>query len=384
MAELARNIISAYQAGTQERQDEERRGAISAYLPGALRGDKGQASQLASADPDMGLKVFSYLNGLEENERKRAIEASDRIALAILGPDGQPSQDPALYAHIRTLEKAYGTPEDKLAVITPENAQHMIFANQKVREYKSQLEKDALAKKMAEANIRQSEASTGAANALAKQRQAMGGAGGGAPSGYRYALSPSGEIVLEPIPGGPADTAVKPMTDEQAKAAGFAQRLMMADSQIGQSAISDALQSGYNTTVAEVPFGIGNALVTGDYQQGDQASREFLNAQLRRESGAVIGPTEFTSGSLQYFPQYGDKKLVLAQKAASRKLAIANMFQSAGPRFANEAKKAMQDYAASLAEFRQLASESNNTSTNSDGGSGKLPPPPPGSRLVGK
>lgn len=157
MGDLARNIIGAYQAGSQERQDEERRSAISAYLPGALRGDRAQATQLAASNPDMGLKVFEYLNGLEETERKRAMDASDRIALALVGPDGKPSQDPALYEHVRMLEKAYGTPEDKIAVITPENAQHMIFANQAVRQYRAQLEKDALAKRQAEASIRASE-----------------------------------------------------------------------------------------------------------------------------------------------------------------------------------------------------------------------------------
>ena len=43
---------------------------------------------------------------------------------------------------------------------------------------------------------------------------------------------------------------------------------------------------------------------------------------LRRESGAVIGPTEFESGDKQYFPQIGDKPATIAQKARNRQMAI--------------------------------------------------------------
>lgn len=51
-------------------------------------------------------------------------------------------------------------------------------------------------------------AQAGAANALAKQRNAVtaaGPGGGKAPTGYRYVGGADGEIRLEPIPGGPAD-----------------------------------------------------------------------------------------------------------------------------------------------------------------------------------
>jgi len=35
----------------------------------------------------------------------------------------------------------------------------------------------------------------------------------------------------------------------------------------------------------------------------EQAKKNFVNAVLRLESGAVISPSEFTNADKQYFPQ---------------------------------------------------------------------------------
>ena len=54
------------------------------------------------------------------------------------------------------------------------------------------------------------------------------------------------------------------------------------------------------------------------YRQFMQAARNFINAVLRRESGAVISPTEFAEARKQYLPQPGDNAAILAQKEANR------------------------------------------------------------------
>ncbi len=46
-----------------------------------------------------------------------------------------------------------------------------------------------------------------------------------------------------------------------------------------------------------------NWLKTGDRQAFDQAGRNFINAVLRQESGAVISDTEFDNAYKQYIPQ---------------------------------------------------------------------------------
>lgn len=190
------------------------------------------------------------------------------------------------------------------------------------------------------AQIESERARANAANARAR---GPGGAGAKAPSGYQYVIGEDGQAQLQIIPGGPHDPMVKPLTDEQAKAAGFAARLRDSDTRLWGPNVSKELMSGYNNTVNQTPL-ISNALVTNEYQVGDQARRDFLNAQLRRESGAVIADSEFTSGQMQYFPEYADKDDVLLNKAAARKQAIYNMYVSAGPRYAKEAEKARSDY----------------------------------------
>ncbi|HYE22719.1 MAG TPA: hypothetical protein VD998_03975, partial [Verrucomicrobiae bacterium] len=67
-----------------------------------------------------------------------------------------------------------------------------------------------------------------------------------------------------------------------------------------------------------------------DMQSYQQAQRNFLNAVLRRESGAVISPSEFAEGRKQYFPQPGDKPAVIAQKKANRDLVMKNFIKSSG------------------------------------------------------
>lgn len=64
-----------------------------------------------------------------------------------------------------------------------------------------------------------------------------------------------------------------------------------------------------------------------DFQSSDQARRQFVNAILRRESGAAIPPFELENYTRQYFPVPGDSPEVLQQKAQARKLAIAGLEQ---------------------------------------------------------
>lgn len=67
-----------------------------------------------------------------------------------------------------------------------------------------------------------------------------------------------------------------------------------------------------------------------EMQQYMQAASNFINAKLRRESGAVISPTEFTEARSQYLPQPGDKPEVLKQKKANRDLVFSSLRKAAG------------------------------------------------------
>lgn len=78
---------------------------------------------------------------------------------------------------------------------------------------------------------------------------------------------------------------------------------------------------------------VGNSMVSPEFQKVDQAKRDFINAQLRRESGAAISQSEFDNAERQYFPQRGDSPEVVAQKAANRRTVIEGMRRDAGPTY---------------------------------------------------
>lgn len=61
------------------------------------------------------------------------------------------------------------------------------------------------------------------------------------------------------------------------------------------------------------------------YKQILQAQRDFINAALRRESGAAIAESEFENARLQYFPQPGDTEAVVKQKQKNREMQFAEI-----------------------------------------------------------
>ena len=132
--------------------------------------------------------------------------------------------------------------------------------------------------------------------------------------------------------GGTANAA-KPLTVDEAKNTGFLIR--MNDS----GKILDQFEGQGLDYIARLktndPSGLANYTQSPEFQMYDQAKRDFLNAVLRRESGAVIGPTEFASGEQQYFPVPGDSPAVIAQKRKNRENAIKGVEVGSGAGVSN-------------------------------------------------
>lgn len=118
----------------------------------------------------------------------------------------------------------------------------------------------------------------------------------------------------------------------QGSAAGFADRMAAADQIIGDPKLTPAMTDPIKPVLGSVP-GVGNYMVGPEFQMAEQAQRDFVNAILRRESGAVISPSEFDNAKKQYFPQPGDSPEVIQQKAANRQNAIAGVQRAAGPNY---------------------------------------------------
>lgn len=109
-------------------------------------------------------------------------------------------------------------------------------------------------------------------------------------------------------------------TDAAANSAQYASRMAAADQTMVRLENSFTDPSG----VFLAQSGMGSQYE----RQVRQAQREFVNAILRRESGAVISDSEFASAAQQYFPQPGDGPAVIQQKRAARQRALQGLINA--------------------------------------------------------
>jgi hypothetical protein len=155
-------------------------------------------------------------------------------------------------------------------------------------------------------------------------------------------------------------------TEDQAKSAGFALRMGEAKKLFSKPVIDpmtnqplvDAngkaitLEQAFGTPSrtqailrsipsAGVTTGVANLLESTGRQQYRQAQENWVTANLRAESGAVIGDNEMEREIAKYFPQANDKPQTITQKAQSRKSAELAMEVRGGPAL-KTIKKAQQ------------------------------------------
>lgn len=114
----------------------------------------------------------------------------------------------------------------------------------------------------------------------------------------------------------------KPQSTAQASANGYADRLTQSDTIISEL-------GGSFTSVGSFGGLFPSRFQSEDRQRYEQAKSNFITAVLRRESGASISPTEFSTAEKQYFPQAGDKDSVVKQKADNRNLIVNNFYREA-------------------------------------------------------
>lgn len=160
----------------------------------------------------------------------------------------------------------------------------------------------------------------------------------------------TGEYLDDPSgAGGGPGTPLNPyatgkFNEGQGKAALFADRIAQSedllegpyDPALGKrdssKGVAEAGLDPQDTYAAKVPV-IGNYLISDKYRQFEQAERNFINATLRRESGAVINPDEFVNARKQYIPQPNDDEQTLLNKAANRRVVFEGLAREAGPAY---------------------------------------------------
>lgn len=117
---------------------------------------------------------------------------------------------------------------------------------------------------------------------------------------------------------------------EQGDAAGFWGRAVSADSKYSALNYIPSLSGN-----AKEGLPGGNYLIDGVRQQARQAEESFVEAVMRKDSGAAIQPYEMQAGRVRFFPQPGDGPEVIAQKRQARLAAVAGIAASGGPAIDN-------------------------------------------------
>jgi hypothetical protein len=114
----------------------------------------------------------------------------------------------------------------------------------------------------------------------------------------------------------PPATQDRPPTQGEFTAAGYAARQAQAEPTL--RAVEKAIV-GMNPAMFEVQRRLPPAMQSKEMQNYMQAARNYINAQLRRESGAVISDSEFSEARAQYLPYPGDDDSTKVLKHANRR-----------------------------------------------------------------
>ena len=134
-----------------------------------------------------------------------------------------------------------------------------------------------------------------------------------APSGMSITTNPDGTVSVTQGPTGGK------MTEQNSKDMVYAKRAAGALPIIDK--MGDALTSAGEAVGGSVPA-VGNYLKSPEYQQAEQAGKEFLQAILRKDTGSAITTQEVNEYGTVYLPRPGDSQQVLAQKKESRRRAL--------------------------------------------------------------
>jgi hypothetical protein len=157
-------------------------------------------------------------------------------------------------------------------------------------------------------------------------------------TGNKYAWNKrTNETKAIPVPGGatapgnPFQPTGKMSTDE-GKTALYADRAATAHADITKYENLNQQPGGTVGGLVQqnLPAGAANVLVSPERGRAMDAQRAFVNALLRRESGAAINAGEFNSYAKEYFPQVGDTADQIEAKRKHRAEVIAGLARESG------------------------------------------------------
>ena len=117
----------------------------------------------------------------------------------------------------------------------------------------------------------------------------------------------------------------KPLTESQVNNQIYGSRMEESEGVLGTQTAPDLTQEG----MSKIPI-FGNTLVSPETQVFRQAENNFINALLRRESGAAIASSEYDNARRQYIPVIGDSPEVLERKRNNRNMVSSRLMAAGG------------------------------------------------------
>lgn len=141
------------------------------------------------------------------------------------------------------------------------------------------------------------------------------------PSGAQVIRADGKVEILPP----PKPVEGKDLTEGQSNAAGFAARMIY-----NEKIINDILKTGYKPdSITEFNM-MPERFRTSDRKSYTAAKKNWIAANLRKESGAAIADEEYVNADRQYFPQAGDTEKQIKQKEGLRRVAESGMRAAVG------------------------------------------------------
>lgn len=139
-----------------------------------------------------------------------------------------------------------------------------------------------------------------------------------APGQTETIFGPDGKPI---VTRGPAVGGGKPLTEAQSKDLTFATRARGALSAL-EGGNPASLSSRTDVILDALPLGLGREVQSPEYQTAQTAGNEFLQAILRKDTGAAITADEQKLYGETYLPQPGDTPERLAYKKTARERAL--------------------------------------------------------------
>lgn len=353
------DVLGALDRGNalaREQMDQQRQNALAGYYrtnaDGLLAGDPNALAGLMGHDPQAALGIHrqrqedawrqderQYQRGRDAKQDQRADQEwsmkVQQYAATLSAAERQ--------AKAQQIEDAV-----KMGLALPDEATWDATMAQEAPELVGKFGmRDALAQRyMSVAEIMKGQQGSEFRMATPEQAAAYGAqAGQFGPDGRFYPINPpSGMTIESDGQGGFRMTqgagAGRPLTESQSKDAVYATRAEGALAAL-EGAGPEALTDRAAVIADRTPLGIGRGIQSDEYQVARNAGDEFLQAILRKDTGAAITSQEMAEYGRTYLPQPGDGAAVLRQKSQARVRAL-------------EALKAGMPPAAILAQERAL------------------------------